>query len=189
MTSATALSIGDAVTAIDGSKWHVLENSGSGIDTVVLLSDYNLNSDGSYNIKCNSIDNSTYECNPIEFDIDNTNIYDETDSNNIGYFIHNVYTPKVIQSLPGTIGISLPTADQIAIADGKIFNSNEYMTLSNDWLCTTNYWTKTSSSLSKTNVWNISGHSKILSDHYAAQTQIFFGIRPVITTLKANLFN
>jgi len=180
MNSSYSLSIGTPVTAVDGSKWHVLEASASGVETVTLLSDYNLNSDGTYNIE--------YDNNPIAFDPDNTNEYDESDSNNIGYFIKNTYAQKVIKSLPGTTNVTLPTAEQLTIADGQTF-SDSRVNLTNSWLLTTDYWTKTKQNTTfqvGMRLWfvyrgisSITGTTAGLDGHP--------GARPVITTPKSNL--
>lgn len=182
MDSSVALAIGTQVTAKDGSKWHVLENSSSGNQYVTLLSDYNLNTDGTYNTTCGFNINSTYICSARAFDPNNTNTYSETDSNNIGYFIKNTYAPKVTAALPGTTTVTIPTAYQIASADGKTFNSSGSNPLTSSWLLTTYYWTKTS---------NITGgvhqvYNKSIGGSSASISSLH-GARPVITTLKSNL--
>ena len=188
MTPATSLSIGDAVTAIDGSKWHVLEESASGIDTVVLLSDYNLNSDGSYDIGCSDKTNSTNKCSTMVFDADGTNIYDEEDDNNIGYLIKHVYGPQVIDNLPGTTDVTIPDAYQLSEVNGIRFVPSYgtfYPNFGPDWLITTNYWTKTIQPSFSNVCWLISGTAGTLTFDYTYNS--FAGVRPVITTPKTNL--
>lgn len=184
--SSDELLTGTSVETIDGSKWHVLENSDSSSSYVTLLSDYNLNSDGSYNTECGIDINSTYACSPMSFDPDNTNIYDETDANNIGYFIKNTYAPKV--KLIETSNITLPTATQIALVDNKTVNEDvlQIITLSSNWLLTTNYWTRSAMTAANVSAWSVgSDVSQLRWDlaHYSYP----FGARPVITTLKSNL--
>ena len=53
--------------------------------------------------------NNTYKCSTMAFDPDNTQEYDETDENNIGYFIKNTYAPLVLDDLPNVTNITLPT--------------------------------------------------------------------------------
>lgn len=180
--------VGEEITLIDGSKWHVLEDSSADQENIVLLSDYNLNSDGSYNVECGRDINSTYTCSTIAFDDDNTNDYDESDSNNVGYFIKNIYEPLVIESLPGTTYVSLPTAMQIVEADFQTFNQGS-ISLNNLWLLTTNYWTKTiSTATSSTSfLWHVIGGDANIN-HHSANVSDFDGIRPVIITLKSNIF-
>ena len=185
LDSTTSLSIGDAVTAIDGSKWHVLEASESGTETVVLLSDYNLNSDGTYNTTCGRDINSTYTCSTMAFDPNSTNKYDESDSNNIGYFIKNTYAPLVVKSLPGTTNVTLPEAKQIALADNQVFN-NSGLVLKSSWILTTNYWTITPHISNTLYSWFVYSSSTSLSTNSTPSTSNS-GARPVITTLKTNL--
>ena len=184
MTSETALSIGDSVEAIDGSKWHVLEASAALEDTVVLLSDYNLNSDGTYNTTCGKDIDSNYVCSPMAFDSDNTNSYNESDSNNIGYFMKNIYEPLVINQLPGTTSVTLPSTTQIAAVDGQVFNESS-ISLTTSWLLTTNYWTQNNFT-DLTDVWVVDG-SNFTIVNGDAHNSGSIGVRSVITTLKSNL--
>jgi len=187
MDSSYSLSIGTPVTAVDGSKWHVLEASDETTETVVLLSDYNLNSDGSYNTKCGRDINSIYKCSTMAFDSDNTKTYNQSDNNNIGYFIKNTYAPLVTTSLPGTSNVTLPTAEQIATADEKKLNNYyEILALTNSWLITTNYWTRTSRSSTTYGVLIVDGSNFQLGNNSADST-VYCGARPVITTPKTNL--
>ena len=180
------LTTGQSVTAIDGSKWHVLEDSGSDNEYVTLLSDYNLNSDGSYNTTCGRDINSTYTCSTMAFDSDNTNAYNEDDSNNIGYFIKNTYKPIVTTILPGTTDVTLPTAYQIGAAMNIDFkNEQTDYSISSSWATTTIYWTKTAYPL-ETFVWNVRGSFPDISRRVANDSNMA-GARPVITTLKTNL--
>lgn len=152
---------------------------------MILLSDYNLNSDGSYNEECGGNINDTYNCSTLAFDSDNTNIYDENDSNNIGYFIKYIYEPLVTSVLPSTTNITLPTAEQIALADSKSFNQSN-LALNSSWLLTTNYWTKTAYASNNSDVWRVNGEGFYIL-HYYAYYPYDFGVRPVITTLKSNI--
>jgi hypothetical protein len=181
------LAIGTPVTATDGSKWHVLEESSSDSKHVTLLSDYNLNSDGTYNTTCGGNINSKYHCSPIAFDTDGTITYNESDNNNIGYFIKNVYESKVLSSLSGTTNVTLPTVSQIALVDGisiNLNNSSPY-SITSSWLSTTNYWTSNSSVLDAA-MWFVYGGTSQLTALAAAHNN-GSGARPVITTLKTNL--
>jgi len=195
LDSSDSLAIGTAVTAKDGSKWHVLEASAAGTETVVLLSDYNLNSDGTYNTSCQGVtgNNVSYQCSPMVFDPNNTATYDENDSNNIGYFIKNTYTPLVIATLPQTTNVTLPTAIQLASADGKTFadsiTSFKSITIDSTWLKTTNYWTKTAVVSTPSNAWVLFGSytASHLNSYSSSYSPTFFGARPVITTPKSNL--
>ena len=150
---------------------------------------YLKNSDGSYNTNCSGIDGDepSFWCSPMAFDSDGTNSYDESDANNVGYFIKNIYAPRVSSSLPNTTNITLPTAEQLANADGKVFSQSP-LDLTSSWLLTTNYWTQSSTSTSS-NVWFISGNTVTAGGLRGnnASTSLWYGVRPVITTLKTNL--
>ena len=191
MNSTMTLSIGDAVTAIDGSKWHVLEDSAVGVDTVVLLSDYNLNSDGTYNTNCGMEINGEHTCSTMRFDPDNTNVYDDTDSNNVGYFLKTVYSKKVSEALPNTKNVTLPTVEQIEKVDDisvDVSLNTEYALFS-DWLLTTSYYTKTSNTSYSYYVWAVYA-KETARDIRTAQPinpSSIYGVRPVITTPKNNL--
>ncbi len=178
--------VGEAVTAIDGSKWHVLKNSDSLSDKVVLFSDYNLNADGSYNTTCQGsqdVDGS-YICSPLAFDTEDQPYYDETDSANIGYFIKNTYLPKLQLALGSSTTATLPTAEQIAEADDQFFEDGSTY-INSKWLTTTNYWTTTISGYDQS-LWNMSGSSSTIYSS-SPSTDSRIGVRPVITTLKTNL--
>lgn len=179
--------IGQAVTMIDGSKWHVLENSLASSDTVVLLSDYGLNENGTYNTECiedPQYKGSYYMCSTREFDYDGTNVYDENDSNNVGYFIKNTYAPLVQAALPGTTNITLPTIEQILEADGQEYDNNTSYSLSSDWLLTNQYWIN--SWIYNNSNYAVSTYSGYIynssSNNYSS-----YVARPVITTLKSNI--
>ena len=166
-----AYSIGDAVTAVDGSKWHVLEASDEDSDTIVLFSDYNMNEDGTYNTDCQGTmgDAASFRCSTMSYDAAVS-------------FVNNKALNLVIASLPGTISVALPTAGQIATAeDGTI--ENYYLALTKSWLITTNYWVKTGSDGS--GKWYVGGNAQVLARGDNISTAI--GTRPVITTPKTNL--
>lgn len=152
---------------------------------VVLLSDYNLNSDGTYNTSCGRDINGNFNCSTMAFDSNNTQTYDENDSNNIGYFIKNTYTLNVTKLLFETKNITLPTAFQIAVADNQTFNYSD-LKITNDWLLTTNYWTITKFTTNTYGVWIIYGINSALNGS-GGSDDINYGARPVITTLKTNL--
>lgn len=85
----------------------------------------------------------------------------------------------------GTTNVTLPTADQIVLADGQIFNQAD-LNLTSSWLLTTAYWTRTSSNAVYFYVWLVNSEYSNLADTYSTVSNRF-GARPVITTLKYNL--
>ncbi len=183
--------IGDAVTAIDNSKWHVLENSDEDSSTVTLLSDYNLNSDGSYNTACQGTvdDSESFMCNLRQFSTSANEVtYNEESEGNIGQFTKYTYMPLVRDALPGTSLVTIPTAEQIANANNVVFSDGDMSNhdLSNSWLVSTDYWTKTPNSSIPVFVWLVSGYYSSLQ-YSTMPDAANAGLRPVITTLKSNL--
>ena len=204
--------IGDSVTLKDGSKWHVLENSTSNQTTVTLLSDYNLNSDGSYDTTCGKDINSTVLCDAQVFDNANNrltqnNSYCLTPENGCNMYsgngssvindstvktwLDNAYVPLLKQSITlnnGTledIVVSLPTMEQLALADSQVFDQAQ-ITFNSNWLTTTSYWTSTSSNLNTSYVWVVSGEYNN-SNVQNASDNTQYGVRPVIVVSKSNI--
>lgn len=204
--------LGESVTLKDGSKWHVLEKSSETDTKVVLLSDYNLNSDGSYNTACRKDINSTTICSPQVFDVENNrlteknsycvlpdvgcNLYSSnsstvTEDSTIKQWIDSTYIPVLtssIQTNGGTVEdltVTLPTMEQLAKADSQTFNQSQ-ITFSKDWLSYTSYWTKTPSKQNSAYVWTVVGEHNNSYIQYANDSTKS-GVRPVITTSKLNI--
>ena len=207
---------GDSVILKDGSRWHVIKNSGSNKATIKLLSDYNLITQGenigNYDTSCGKTINSTTACSPIVFDAANerTDSYCKNSVNGCNMFSKNNsvvlkdstiktwletnYVPKIRTSLTNANGgttenltVSLPSMEEIATADGKTFNQAIFsQDISNSYLTTTNYWTKTASNTNSSYVWYIAGNSNKNAVEYANNNSQI-GIRPVITTSKLNI--
>ena len=193
MTKDTELRVGDQVAGIDGSKWHVLESSKKETEMVTLLSDYNLNKDGSYNTSCygqfREYRSGDFTCSTMPFDPDGTTTYDESDENNIGYFIKNTYAPLVTKNLPGTTNITLPEISQIMAVEGKTVQLYS-QDISTPWLLTTNYWTKTEypgTSIYAKSAYMVHGFYGFSRTSNVTDISIAYGARPVITTYKTNL--
>lgn len=203
---------GQEVILKDGSKWHVLENSTSTMATVTLLSDYNINSDGSYNTTCRKDINNSTVCNTQVFDLTNNrlttnnsycvnseygcNFYTQNGSSvisdsSIKTVIDDVYASLLKQSLTlvgGTLEdltVSLPTMEQLATCDNQTFNQ-EVITFTTSFLTTTSYWTKTPTNLNSYQVWGVLGNSNN-SSLVNANDSATFGIRPVIVISKSNI--
>lgn len=204
--------VGQSITLKDNSKWHVIENSSSSNTTVTLLSDYNLNTDGTYNTSCGKNINSTTICSPQVFDNENNrltatnsyctspengcNQYEQNGSSvitdsNIKLWLDNTYLPLLKTSLTSANGnlenlnVTLPTMEQLASADKQTFNQSQ-VTFTSPWLTTTSYWTKTASNLNTSYVWSVVGdYSNSYVQYANANNQS--GVRPVITVTKANI--
>ena len=200
-------SIGDSVTLVDNSKWHVLENSSNTSATVTLLSDYVLNADGTYNTSCTS-----GACSANAFDSENlrptsTNSYCLNDSNGcnmysknnkttikdslVKEFIDNTYYPSLKQSIETAGGntsnleVSIPKANQIANAQNKTFSQTQ-LSLDDDFLTNISYWTQTASESDTAYVWYVDSTNKNLTVAYANNNTVA-GYRPVIKILKENI--
>lgn len=199
--------VGTSVTLKDGSKWHVLEKSDVNSTVVTLLSDYNLTNEGSYDTGC-----TTTICSPQAFDIENNrltennsycltpetgcNMYSQNSStvikdSSIKTWLDTTYVPLLKDSLTdaqGTVDdlvVSLPTMEQLALADGQEFNQNQIV-FNKDWLTSTSYWTKTASNLNSSYVWSVVGEYKNSYVQYANDVTLS-GVRPVIITSKTNI--
>lgn len=202
--------IGTSVTLKDGSKWHVLENSTSNMATVTLLSDYNLNEDGTYNTSCTNT-----VCSPQVFDLENSRLTEKNsyctnpltgcnmfsqngstviEDSTIKKWLEDTYATSLKTSLTiksGTLEdltVSLPTMEQLAKADNQEFNENQinFSSSNSAWLTKTSYWTKTASSMNSSYVWTVVGEYK---NSYVqnANSSTTTGIRPVIVTSKLNI--
>ena len=176
-------SIGDSVRLIDGSYWHVIEPSKINNTTVTLLSDYNLNSDGTYctngacstfafdNIKTNEdsttepsrlTENNSYctdqnnGCNMYQKN-NSTVIYDST----IKTWVETTYRSKIENDLTTNSGtlddlyVTIPTMEQIAKADYQNFTQNVVTISNNTFLSSSNYWTKSAYKNNTSSVWYV----------------------------------
>ena len=211
-TLKTKYDIGQAVTLKDGSKWHVLETSPSTSSTVTLLSDYNLNSDGSYNTACGKNINNTTICSPMVFDTENNrltenntycdlpttgcNIYSQNGStviadSDIKTWLDQTYYPKLKESLTASnstldsLNVTLPSMEQLSKVDSITFNQSQ-VTFKSSFLTTTSYWTQTPSTLNSSYVWTVVGEYNNSYVQYANESTKS-GLRPVITTSKLNI--
>lgn len=204
--------VGQSVTLKDSSKWHVLENSSVNSTTVTLLSDYNLNTDGTYNTTCSKEVNSTTSCSPQVFDTENRrlpennsycvlpeygcNQYEQNGSSviadsSVKLWLDSTYLPLLKESLTNASGnleslnVTLPTMEQLAKADGQNFSQSQ-ITFNSTWLTTTSYWTKNASTLNSAYVWSVVGdynNSYVQYANNATQS----GVRPVIVVSKDNI--
>lgn len=204
--------IGQKITLKDGSEWHVLEDSNSQNSHITLLSDYNLNEDGTYNKNCGKTMNNLSICSPQVFDAGNNrlteknsycllsqygcNQYEQNGStvildSSIKIWLDSVYFPLLKDALSSVGGnleglsVTLPTMEQLAKADKQSFQQNQ-ITFNSNWLVTTNYWTRTASNLNSAYVWGVVGEYSNSYIQYANNDKQS-GIRPVIVVSKQNI--
>ena len=207
-------SIGDAVTLVDGSRWHVLEPSTSNQTTVTLLSDYNLNTNGSYctTETCptmafdGTVTNEDLTTRPARLQENNTYCTDQTNGCNmyeknnstviydstLKTWLDTTYKPVLTQSLENVnatldeLFVTIPTMEQIAKADFKTFNQNVVEITNNNFLVTSNYWTRTAYNKNSSSVWYMI-RSTNKNDLIYANNSSTVGVRPVITVSKLNV--
>lgn len=204
--------VGQKITLKDGSEWHVLEDSNNQNSHVTLLSDYNLNEDGTYNKNCGKSINNLSICSPQVFDIEynrltennsycllsqyGCNQYEQNGStvirdSSIKIWLDSVYFPLLKNSLSSVGGnleglsVTLPMMEQLAKADKQSFQQNQ-ISFNSNWLVTTNYWTRTASNLNSAYVWNVVGEYSNSYVQYA-NNSTQSGVRPVVVVSKQNI--
>ena len=98
-------SVGDAVTLLDGTKWHVINDSSHYSKYVTLIKDERVDVDGNNDVLLIPGDE-------IAFDVDKKKKYDVTKEGNIGYYIENTYR-KSLTSLQDILTIRILTEDEL----------------------------------------------------------------------------
>ena len=200
---ANSYDIGDRVSLVDGSKWHVLEKATTTDTVVTLISDYNLNGNGSY---CTSGTCDTMAFDSTRTNTNNTyctditngcNMYEKNNNtvledSSIKTWLETTYRPLLEQSILNANGttedlvVTLPTMNQIAKADYKTFDQNVVQVTNNNFLVTSTYWTKTPYNNNTSSLWYVS-QSTNQNDLIYANNSTTIGVRPVITVSKINI--
>ena len=200
----TPYTVGQSVTLLDDSTWHVIKNAGKSSATVTLLKDTNVavgegttiafdtenlrpTSSNSYCI------NDSFGCNMYK--ANNSTVI--TDAS-IKTWLEQTYLPSlkaVLEDIDGSeledLTVTLPTMEQLIKANNSSdnFNQAEYTfsnTSATSYLTSSKYWTKTASKLNTTYVWYIDSEnnkSAVANANKASE----IGVRPVITTSKINI--
>ena len=205
--------VGDSVTLADNSKWHVIKEAKNSSATVTLISDYNLNSNGTF---CTSGTCSTYafdtvtddgtiivptrpvSTNPYCVDEENgCNMYNKNGNtviqdSSIKTWLQTTYLPILKANITNSgvngvtledLTVTLPSMEDLATTDGKDFTQH-ILTLDSTYLNNSVYWTKTASNLSTSAVWYMNNGTSAVKN---AKDNNSVGIRVVITTSKLNL--
>ena len=163
--------VGDSVELIDGSKWYVTKDSGTGNTMVTLISENGASSNGSV---------LTYGTYSRGFDTSGNKNYDQFQSSNIGYFVKNTVESYIKNSIDNSEGNSVGTI-------ARLLSKGEYDKITKNgsnipsWLKIPGpFWmmTNTGSSVYYFNGSNLSTTTTLTSS---------YKVRPVITTLKSNL--
>ena len=206
---------GTAVTLADNSKWHVLRKALDSSAVVTLISDYPLNSDGTFctNGTCStfafdSVTENEGVITPNRPNSSNAYCSDEatgcnmygkngntvTQDSSIKAWLEQTYLPILKNNITNSgyyratlddLTVSLPSMEELASFDGKDFNQR-IITFDNTYLTDSSYWTKTSSNVSSSSVWYVDS-STGKSAITNANVSNSIGIRVVITTSKANV--
>ena len=205
---------GDSVTLADNSHWHVLKEAKNSSSIVTLISDYNLNSNGTF---CTSGTCSTYAFDTVAenqgvltpsrptatnsycVDQDNgCNMYNKNGNtviqdSTIKTWLQNTYLPILKGNITNSgmngvtledLTVSLPSMEDLATADGKTFDQH-ILTLDSTYLNNSVYWTKTASNISTSAVWYVGANGTTAVKNAKDNNSV--GIRVVITTSKLNL--
>lgn len=184
--------VGQAVTLLNGDKYHVLENSSSDNSKVKLISDYNILSTGKQDINCSiskqikekiSKEEQTLYCSTMN--------YKEASTVLFGNYLKNLQeTLLKYNNRVDNIEVKLPEAGEITKVLGININSETALTdLTSDllWLTNLNYWTMTNPDNDATYNYTLSVDKSNLSIEPYPQKSEYFGLRPVIVIEKDNI--
>lgn len=182
---------GQEVTLLDGTKYHVLEDSSSDSSKVKLISDYNINADGNQDTKCIISDfikqkikqeDQYLYCSTVTLDDANTLLYWK--------FLENLQKNlKSYETRIDNIEVRLPEKDELQ----KALNINENividkMNVSNiSWLVNLNFWTMTNNDKDINYNYTLSSDSTTLALKQYPKESKYFGLRPVIIIEKDNI--
>lgn len=182
---------GQEVTLLDGTKYHVLEDSSSDSSKVKLISDYNINSDGNQDTKCIISDfikqkvkqeEQSLYCSTMTLDDANTLLY--------GKFLENLQNNlKSYETRIDNIEVRLPEKEELQ----KALNINENTVVNRadvsntSWLGNLNFWTMTNNDKDIHYNFTLSIDSTTLSLKQYSKDSKYFGLRPVIIIEKDNI--
>lgn len=182
---------GQEVTLLDGSKYHVLEDSSSDSSKVKLISDYNINSDGNQDTKCIISDfikqkikqeEQYLYCSTVTLDDANTLLY--------GKFLHNLQNNlKDYETRIDNIEVRLPEKEELqkalSIDENMVIDKTNVLNIS--WLVNLNFWTMTNNDKDINYNYTLSSDSTTLSLKQYPKESKYFGLRPVIIIEKDNI--
>ena len=184
---------GQAVTLLDGSKYHVLENSNSTMSKVKLISDYNINQSGNQDVAC-TISNFIDE----KVDASEQSLYCSTmNYNDAATTLYGNFLTNLQKSLKGyetridNIEVKMPEIQELKKAIAITENQTLLKTNISDqaWLVNLNFWTMTNSDNDINYNWTLSSDKEQISLKQHANTSNYFGLRPVIVIDKENIKN
>lgn len=184
--------VGQAVTLLNGDKYHVLESSDSNNSKVKLISDYNILSTGKQDVSCGiskqikekvSKEEQTLYCSTMNYGEASTVLF----GNYLKYLQKSLlkYNNRV-----DNIEVKMPEVNEITKVLGIDINTDVALTdLTSDllWLTNLNYWTMTNPSNDGTYNYTLSIDKASLSIKPFSQKSEYFGLRPVIVIEKDNI--
>lgn len=184
--------VGQAVTLLNGDKYHVLESSDSNNSKVKLISDYNILSTGKQDVSCGiskqikekvSKEEQTLYCSTMNYGEASTVLF----GNYLKYLQKSLlkYNNRV-----DNIEVKMPEVNEITKVLGIDINTDVALTdLTSDllWLANLNYWTMTNPSNDGTYNYTLSIDKASLSIKPFSQKSEYFGLRPVIVIEKDNI--
>lgn len=184
--------VGQAVTLLNGDKYHVLESSDNNNSKVKLISDYNILSTGKQDVSCGiskqikekvSKEEQTLYCSTMNYGEASTVLF----GNYLKYLQKSLlkYNNRV-----DNIEVKMPEVNEITKVLGIDINTDVALTdLTSDllWLANLNYWTMTNPSNDGTYNYTLSIDKASLSIKPFSQKSEYFGLRPVIVIEKDNI--
>lgn len=185
--------VGDSVTLVDNSTWHVLKKSTSSNTTITLIKDDNITTLAFDTADLRPTATNSYCVTPAT----GCNAYKGNDStvltdSSIKTYLETTYLDSLKQSLNAASGditdltVSLPSMEDLVKANNSVDSFNQAIyTFGDNYLSSTTYWTQTASTLNSSYVWAIdsTSHQSVVKN--ASDTTV--GVRPVITTSKLNI--
>ena len=184
--------VGQAVTLLNGDKYHALESSDNNNSKVKLISDYNILSTGKQDVSCGiskqikekvSKEEQTLYCSTMNYGEASTVLF----GNYLKYLQKSLlkYNNRV-----DNIEVKMPEVNEITKVLGIDINTDVALTdLTSDllWLANLNYWTMTNPSNDGTYNYTLSIDKASLSIKPFSQKSEYFGLRPVIVIEKDNI--
>lgn len=181
--------MGQEVALLDGSKYHVLEDSNENQSKVKLLSDYNIDFKGNQDVKCINEKFIKEKVLPEEL-----TLYCSTgEYNNQVNILYSKYLENIQNSLKkyekriDNIEVRMPQKDELIKALSIGENTSLVKDSSLSWLENLNFWTMTNSDNSIDYTWTLSSDiDKVELKQYKNDSK-YFGLRPVIIIDKDNV--
>lgn len=183
--------MGQAVTLLDGSRYHVLENSLSSQSKIKLISDYNINTSGIQDSKCIITDYIKGKVNPEEQNYYcSTMNYEQATLVLYGKFLSQLQTNlKKYETTIDNVEVKLPELKEMIKVLNIQENQNVLKTdlINLEWLINLNFWTGTNNDHDINYNWTISTDLNTISLKQHDIKSKYFGLRPVIVIDKENI--